>query len=72
MAISAADVARVAGTISSLQPQLAIIMTAVRGGYMAYTAIRAVFKDAGHDDAVLDGIVAECDRHIAMWQNAKF
>lgn len=67
-----AKAARIAEQVSALQPQIAILLTAVKGGYLAYESIRAIFKDAGHDTDTCNGIIAECDKHIAMWQNAHF
>lgn len=66
------DVVKIAATVAALQPQLAVLMQAVQYGIIGVQAVRLFFQKSGQDDATCDAIVAECDRQIAKWQNAKF
>jgi len=66
------NVVKIASTVAALQPQLAIIMQLVQAGFIGVQTIRAFYSSQGHDDETLDAIVAECNKHIARWNDTTF
>lgn len=72
LADNVSKVAQIAATVAGLQPELAIIMKLVQGGFIGVQMVRAFYASKGHDPETLDAIVAECDKHIARWEGAKF
>ena len=64
----------VVDAVSAAEPQIAVLAAAVRGGYMAIKAARQFFADqyGEHDREKLDAIIADFDRRVGRWDNAKF
>lgn len=59
-------------TVAALQPQIAVLMQAVRFGIIGVEAVRLFFKSSGHDDEICDRIVADAKADVARWQNTTF
>ena len=64
----------VADALSAAEPQIAILVSAVRGGYMAIKAARQFFADQSgeHDKEKLDAIIAEFDKRVGRWETTTF
>lgn len=66
----------VAEMVAGFEPQIAMAVQLVKKGWMGVQAVRSFFADQnaelGHDQAVLDGIIAEFDGRVKRWQTAHF
>jgi hypothetical protein len=66
------NAAKIATTLASLQPQVAVVMQLVQAGIIGYTSVRAFFKTQGHDDETLDAIIADMQARIGRWNDTTF
>ena len=68
------QVAKIAATVASLEPDIAVIVKLVQAGFIGYQTVRAFFKsqDSTLDNQTLDAIVSDMERRVSRWESAKF
>ena len=66
------NLSKVAQTVATLQPQIAVFMQLVQAGFIGVQTVRAFYASKGHDNETLDAIVVECNAHVKRWQDTTF